>query len=160
MPWPPGLPGTGTWCCWLQVSQRSPLSPGGQVQRPVCGSQWPRGHWQPAGRGVGRCDWRRSGMPASLHPAFPQSCTHACSPSLGGPSSQGRTRGTGVLWSLAGSDTDRSEGGTRSPWQLVHRHKGGSPGIAQNRSILPVINHVVTACLALSVTPGSPGNLG
>ena len=25
-PWPPGPPGTGTWCWWLQVSQR-PLNP-------------------------------------------------------------------------------------------------------------------------------------
>lgn len=46
-PRPPGPPGTGTWCCWLQVSQRSPLSPGGHVQRPVCRSQWPPWHWQP-----------------------------------------------------------------------------------------------------------------
>lgn len=96
----------------------------------------------------------------SLHPAFPHSRTHACSPSPGAPSSQGHTRGTGVLWSLAGSDTDQSEGGTRSPRRLIHRHKGGSPGIAQNRSVLPVIHLVVTACLALGITlcqPWKPG---
>lgn len=52
-PWPPGPPGTGTWCWWLQVSQRSPLSPGGHVQRPVCRSQWPPWHWQPWVGGVG-----------------------------------------------------------------------------------------------------------
>lgn len=160
MPWPPGLPGTGTWCCWLQVSQRSPLSPGGQVQRPVCGSQWPRGHWQPAGRGVGRCDCRHPGMPASLHPAVHphtvHSHTHACSPSPGAPSSQGHTRGTGVLWSLAGSDTDQSEGGIRSPRQLVHRHKGGNPGIAQSRSVLPVTHLIVKPCPAFSITLCQP----
>lgn len=99
-------------------------------------------------------------MPASLHPAFPHSHTHACSPFPGAPSSQGHTRGTGVLWSLAGSDTDQSEGGTRSPRQLVHRHKGGSPGIAQNRSVLPVIHLIITACLTLSIIlcqPWKPG---
>lgn len=51
-PRPPVPPGTSTWCWWAQVSQRSPLSPGGHVQRPVCRSQWPPWHWQP-GRGEG-----------------------------------------------------------------------------------------------------------
>lgn len=83
-------------------------------------------------------------MPATL-PAHPHCCTHACSPSPGAPSSQGHTRDTGVLRSPAGSDTGRSEGGTQSPWQLVHRHKGGSPGTAQSRSVLPMIHLIVTA---------------
>lgn len=67
----------------------------------------------------------------------------ACNLSPGVPSSQEHTQGTGVLWSLAGSDTDQSEGCTQSPQQLVHRHKGGSPGIAQNRSVLPNSGHNV-----------------
>lgn len=73
------------------------------------------------------------------HPTCPpRSCTHACSPSPGAPSSRGHTRGTGVLRSPAGRGTDRSGGDTRSPWQLARRHKGDSPGIAQSRSVLPV----------------------
>lgn len=141
-PWSPGPPGTGTWCCWLQVSHRSPLSPGGQVQRPVWGSQWPCGHWQPAAGGVGRLAVGVQGCPP-LHPAQSHSCTHACSPSPGAPSSQGHTHGTGALWSLAGNGTDRSEGGTQSPWRLVHRHKGGSLGTAQSQSVLPVTHPAV-----------------
>lgn len=93
-----------------------------------------------------------------LHPAWPHSNTHACSPSPGGPSSRGHTRGTGVLWSLAGSDTDHSGGGTQSPWQLVHRHKAGSPGIAQSRSVLPVIHPQSQPSPQQHLA--SPGNLG
>lgn len=89
--------------------------------------------------------------PLSTLLSIPCSRTHACSPFPVAPSSQGHTRGTGVLWSLAGSDTDQSEGGTRSPRQLVHRHKGGNPGIAQNRSVLPVTHLIVKPCLAFSI---------
>lgn len=75
-PGPPGLPGTGTWCCWLQESQRSPLSPGGHVQRPVCTSQWPPWHWQPEVGGAGRGEWLAEGpwvlaAPRCLTPGAP-----------------------------------------------------------------------------------------
>lgn len=102
----------------------------------------------------------RDARPRSTLSSIPHSCTHACSPSPGAPSSQGHTRGTGVLWSLAGSDTDQSEGGTQSPRRLVRRRKGGNPGIAQNQSVLPVTYLIVTPCPASSLTlcqPWKPG---
>jgi hypothetical protein len=149
-PRPPGPPGTGTWCCWLHVSQRSPLSPGGQVQRPVCGSQWPPWHWQPVKSGT--VTWPLAETDLPFHAAHLPSCgpayTHVCSPAPGTPSGRGRTRGTGVLRYLVGNGTAHSGGGTQSPQQPVHRHKGGSPDSARSQSVLPTAQAAVTPCPA------------
>lgn len=136
-PGPPGLPGTGTWCCWLQVSQRSPLSPGGHVQRPVCRSQGPPWHWQPGVVG-GRGEWPTQCPRVFTTPWCPKGHTHACSPARGAPSGQGHTLGTGAPQSLAGSGTAHSGGGIRSPQQLVHRHMVGSRHSPRSQSVRPV----------------------